>query len=74
MYVSLLAKRNYFDNMYKYNTFYVISCGGGSREKTRRKHGILGDVHVEGVRKMYSTFVESQKLGISPTHTLPETC
>lgn len=63
--VSLLAKRNHFDHMYKYNTCYVISCRG-SREKTRRKHGILGEVHMEGVRKMYSTFVESQKLRISP--------
>lgn len=30
--VSLLAKRNHFDHMYKYNTCYVISCRG-SREK-----------------------------------------
>lgn len=39
--------------------------------KTRRKHGIPGDAHMEGVRKIYSAFVESQKLKISPTHTLP---
>lgn len=30
--VSLLAKRNHFDKIYKYNTCYVISCRG-SREK-----------------------------------------